>query len=101
MDSIKDFICPNCEKSFSTKYTLKKHNDTGACKKNEIALTCSSQKCEYKTFKKSDLQRHIKTCKYIEIDKILDYNKKLLIQYVEQGCVFSSKVVHNKTCYGA
>jgi hypothetical protein len=63
------FICEKCNKSFSTKYTLKTHKDTQICN-NKTETCCLSSKCDYKSIKNSDLQKHIKICKYVEIDRI-------------------------------
>jgi hypothetical protein len=79
-----DNCCEKCNKVFVTKYTLKKHIESNVCdKKNEknnsvLTMTCSSFECDYKTVKKTDLQRHIKSCKYIEIDNVHEkYQKEI------------------------
>lgn len=71
--------CEKCNKNFSTKYTLKNHIKMMVCDedrrdkkdvkdvKNKV---CPSLKCDYKTFTKTDMQKHVKTCKYIEIENL-------------------------------
>ena len=68
-------VCQKCNKTFSTKYTLKKH----VCKSDvKSYIVCHSSNCDYKTTKKSDLSKHIKICKHIEIDKRCeDYEQKI------------------------
>jgi hypothetical protein len=79
--------CEHCKKSFSSKYTLKKHVDLMVCKNiNSVPKprvktktdekVCTSSKCGYKTVKRSDLHRHIKICKFVEIDNIIIENSK-------------------------
>jgi hypothetical protein len=86
--------CEKCNKTFANKYTLKKHIETNTCGNNNFETNCTSSKCDYKSLKKSDLQKHIKICKYVEIDMIvsniqqehkkeienirLDYEKQIL-----------------------
>jgi len=64
--------CEKCNKTFANKYTLKKHIETNTCGNNNFETNCTSSKCDYKSLKKSDLQKHIKICKYVEIDMIVD-----------------------------
>jgi hypothetical protein len=73
-----DHTCENCTKKFSSKYTLKKHVELTVCKKDVKESTkekndklCTSIRCNYKTHKNSDLQKHIKSCKFVEIDNII------------------------------
>ena len=62
--------CEKCNKTLANKYTLKTHIDTNTCAiKSET--NCVSSKCDYKSLKKSDLQKHIKICRYVEIDVII------------------------------
>jgi hypothetical protein len=68
-------VCEKCNKSFATKYTLKNHIESKICDKNDSTL-CSSKRCSYKSLSRSDLQKHLKTCKYIEIDTIVDKIKE-------------------------
>jgi len=63
--------CEKCNKTFANKYTLKKHIETNTCG-ILIDTNCTSSKCDYKTLKKSDLQKHIKICKHVEIDMIVN-----------------------------
>ena len=49
-------LCEKCNKSFSTKYTLKKHMEANICK-NDDDNKCSSSQCEYKSSKKSDVHK--------------------------------------------
>ena len=67
--------CENCNKTFSTKYTLKKHTETQKCN-SDSEYTCTSSKCDYKTLRHSDLKKHIKTCKIIEVETILYNNQQ-------------------------
>jgi hypothetical protein len=65
--------CEKCNKTFANKYTLKKHIETNTCGgNNNFETNCTSSKCDYKTLKKSDLQKHIKICKHVEIDMIVN-----------------------------
>jgi hypothetical protein len=64
--------CEKCNKTFANKYTLKKHIETNTCGNNNFETNCTSSKCDYKSLKKSDLQKHIKICKYVEIDMIVN-----------------------------
>jgi hypothetical protein len=64
--------CEKCNKTFANKYTLKTHIEANTCGNNKSETNCSSSKCDYKSVKKSDLQKHIKTCKYVEIDMIVN-----------------------------
>jgi len=63
--------CEKCNKIFATKYTLKKHIEAKICQEirtGPIYSSCISGGCEYKTLNKSDLQKHLRTCKYIQMD---------------------------------
>lgn len=87
--------CEKCHKIFATKYTLKKHIDSKICEeisKNEpILLLCSSTRCGYQSLSKSDLQKHLKTCKYIEMDVIISH-----IHKEHQKEIESLKMEHQK-----
>ena len=75
-------ICEKCNKTFSSKYTLKNHLESKICERKinsnlSIPVECSSIRCKYQTQNRSDIQKHLKTCKYIEIDSIVyDINKE-------------------------
>jgi hypothetical protein len=81
--------CERCKKSFATKYTLKNHLESKICENRNDSVLCISLKCSYKALSRSDLQKHLKICKYIEIDLIVNklteehkkeietYNKKI------------------------
>jgi hypothetical protein len=101
MDEKTENICGRCSKTFVTKYTLKKHIDSHICdQKNQVQKvkktkddhTCISKRCQYKTPSNSDMQKHLKTCKYIETDNIIlqiihesDYKmNEFKIQYEKQ-----------------
>jgi hypothetical protein len=78
-------ICEKCNKTFSNKYTLKNHSESKICERKTncnssmptIPIKCSSTRCKYQTQSRSDIQKHLKTCKYIEIDSIVyEINKE-------------------------
>ena len=81
--------CERCKKSFATKYTLKNHLESKICENRNDSVLCISLKCSYKALSRSDLQKHLKICKYIETDLIVNklteehkkeietYNKKI------------------------
>ena len=81
-------ICEKCNKTFSSKYTLKNHSESKICERKTncntsmptmptIPIKCSSTRCKYQTQSRSDIQKHLKTCKYIEIDSIVyEINKE-------------------------
>jgi hypothetical protein len=70
-----DHTCEKCNKTFSSKYTLKKHSELMVCAKESDKekndKLCISIRCDYKTHKNSDLQKHVKSCKFVEIDNII------------------------------
>lgn len=85
MDEKMENKCQKCNKTFVTKYTLKKHIDKNICDelhqptKEEKPIKiqiCTSVRCDYKTPNKSDLSKHLKTCKYIELDNIINHIKQ-------------------------
>jgi len=87
MDNNSDnTTCKNCDKSFSTKYTLKKHIETKICENHKPGeFLCLSNRCDFKTLKKFDLHRHLKICKYVEIDEA-----------VNQCNIENQKIIFNK-----
>ena len=78
MDKENKNVCIKCNKTFSTKYTLKNHIETKVCEsKNEyISIKCLSNRCLYQTQNRYDLQKHLKTCKHIEMDSVVDKIKE-------------------------
>ncbi len=86
-----DHKCEKCEKVYSTKYTLKKH----ICKslmEDIKEYKCNSAKCDYKTIKKTDLSRHLKTCKYVELDilvkrEIEHYLNEIATLRIQKECI--------------
>lgn len=87
--------CEKCNKVFATKYTLKKHVDSKICEEDmsiePVYITCTSNRCEYKTQSKSDMQKHLKTCRHNEIDAIL---KK--VNEVHQKEIETLKISHTR-----
>jgi hypothetical protein len=69
-------VCEKCNKSFATKYTLKNHIESKICDNKNDSTSCSSKRCSYKSLSRSDLQKHLKVCKYVEIDTIVDKIKE-------------------------
>ena len=73
-------VCEKCNKIFFSKYTLKNHVESKICERKIsnlcLSVKCSSLRCSYETLNRSDLQKHLKTCKYIEIDLIVDKLKE-------------------------
>jgi hypothetical protein len=79
-------ICEKCNKVFATKYTLKKHTETNKClERIETHLKkCLSLKCDYQTQNKTDLQKHIKVCRFVEVDHILHKHKNEVDSILER-----------------
>ena len=80
MDKDIKNVCEKCNKMFFSKYTLKNHLESKICERKNLSLClpikCSSLRCSYETQNKSDLQKHLKICKYIEIDSIVEKIKE-------------------------
>jgi hypothetical protein len=68
-----DHVCEKCTKTFSNKYTLKKHIEKNICGEEKVKkmFSCQSSKCEYKSIQKNDMRKHLKTCRYVEIDMLV------------------------------
>ena len=56
----KSFQCQNCEKIFTSKYTLNNHKKNRICIKNELTNIFSCDTCGKKYFDKNDYENHIK-----------------------------------------
>jgi hypothetical protein len=81
-----DNYCEKCNKIFSTKYTLKNHIKMMVCDQDgkdgkDKNKACPSLQCGYRTFTRTDIQKHIKTCKYIEMENL---TKEIKCEYEEK-----------------